>query len=66
MSHAPEDHARGRYGSGAGVEPTADARGLAVGAAVLERVRTTHDLATLDHWVRRAVVVACAEEVFDD
>lgn len=43
-----------------------DARGLAVGAAVLERVRTTHDLATLDHWVRRAVVVACAEEVFDD
>lgn len=28
-------------------------------------LRATHDLATLDHWVRRAALVACAGELFD-
>jgi hypothetical protein len=40
------------------------ARGLVVSPDVEERVKRCTDLAQLDEWLRRAVVVASAEEIF--
>jgi hypothetical protein len=40
------------------------ARGLVVSPAVEERVTRCTDIAQLDEWLRRAVVVASAEEIF--
>ena len=40
------------------------ARGLVVSPEVEERVTSCTDIALLDEWLRRAVVVASAEEIF--
>jgi hypothetical protein len=42
-----------------------DARGLPIPDEVRQRVLATTDLPTLDHWLRRAVLVASAAEIFD-
>jgi hypothetical protein len=42
-----------------------DARGLPVPEEVRQRVLATTDLPTLDHWLRRAVLVASASELFE-
>ena len=43
-----------------------EARGLAVPDDVRERITQSTDLAALRHWLRRAVVVNSAREIFDD
>jgi hypothetical protein len=42
-----------------------DVRGLEVSAALRDRVRTCVDLQTLERWLRRAVIVRSAEELFE-
>jgi flagellar biosynthesis/type III secretory pathway protein FliH len=41
------------------------ARGIAVKPAVRSRVLSCGDIATLDAWLRRAVTVAAAEDIFE-
>ncbi len=41
-----------------------EARGLRVSAAVRRRITSTTDVATLDRWLRQAVIVVSADEIF--
>lgn len=43
-----------------------DARGITVSAEQKTRVVDCTDAATLDRWIRKAVTVATAEELFTD
>ncbi|MCW5813344.1 MAG: hypothetical protein KIT84_20110 [Labilithrix sp.] len=40
-----------------------DARGIAVSAEQKERILGCSDVALLDRWIRKAVIVASAEEI---
>jgi predicted transposase/invertase (TIGR01784 family) len=60
-----EGEAKGKAeGEAKGVLVVLRARGLVVSPDVEDRVKRCTDLAQLDEWLRRAVVVASAEEIF--
>jgi len=51
-------------GQAAGVLEVLDTRGIAVTLEIQERVRTCQDPEQLRLWLRRAVVVASADDLF--
>jgi hypothetical protein len=62
------DFARRHYGQGQvdAVVTVLDARGIDVPADVLERITASTDLDQITTWVRRAVAVRTAQDLFAD
>ena len=55
-----------REGRVAALLATLDARGIRVGKAARERIAACSDLAQLDRWIRRSVVIGKAAELFEE
>ena len=49
-----------------GVLTVLETRGISIPEDVRQRVLASADLAALEHWLRRAVIVASAREIFDE
>ncbi|MBX3232020.1 MAG: hypothetical protein KF837_32135 [Labilithrix sp.] len=62
--HLKEHRAAGKAdGEATAVLTVLDARGIAVSAEQKERILGCSDVALLDRWIRKAVIVASAEEI---
>ena len=65
--HVAEGLRQGRLEQGAqAVLAVLDARGLDIPEAVRQRISSSEDIAALDRWLRRAIVVKSALELFEE